>query len=163
VRLIEYSTVPAPDPFAQIGPTFPADLVYGDHIRLLGYELPAGTTYSPGDILPVSLYWQTDAPLEQDYKVAWFVRDASGAPVVQGWDVAPGAGFAPTTSWRAGIPVWDNRAVRLPEDVPPGDYRLWLVVYTSDLDGNIVNLPVQGAETADEHIGVLPVVIQVEG
>ena len=161
VRLIEYSTIHAPDPFAMIGPTYAADLVYDDGIRLLGYELPAGTTYAPGDVLPVSLYWQTDMPLTQDYKVAWFVRDTDGQPVIQGWDLEPGGGFAHTTSWQVGVPVWDNRAIRLPADVLPGEYRLWVVMYTTDLEGNIVNLPVRGSDIADEHIGVLPTVIAV--
>lgn len=162
VRLIEYSTAQAPAPYAFLGPQYTTDLVYGDHITLAGYELPNGTRYAPGDPLPVSLYWRTDAALEARYTIAWFLRDASGGPVAQGWDSEPGMGFAPTDSWRPGVPVWDNRALQVPPDTPPGEYRLWVVLYTTAPDGTLVNLPVQGTETVEGTIGVLPAAIIVE-
>jgi hypothetical protein len=161
VRLIEYDTTPAPDPYALLGPQYLTDLTYGDNIRLIGYELPHGTNYAPGDAVPVSLYWQTDAPLDTSYKVAWFVRDANGGPLVQGWDIEPGAGFWPTNIWRSDVPVWDNRALRLPANTPPGAYRLWIVMYTNAADGSVINLPVTGSETLEGYIGVLPTIIQV--
>lgn len=163
VRLIEYSTVPAPDPFSAIGPQYTTDLRYGDSIRLPGYELPAGTVYAPGQALPISLYWRADEPVAESYKVAWFLRDANGAAVAQGWDIEPGGGFSPTNRWRAGVPVWDNRALHLPDDLAAGDYRLWVVMYTTDLDGSIVNLPVTGSETSEGFIGILPTIIRIEG
>jgi len=161
VRLIEYSTVTAPDLFAFRGPQISTDLVYGDALRLLGYDLPQGVDYAVGDVLPISLYWMTDAPLEADYTVAWFLRRPDGAEAVQGWDVGPVAGFAPTSAWRPGAPLWDNRALRIPAGLEAGDYRLWLVVYWTNLDGNVHNLPVSGTETREDFIGVLPTVIQV--
>lgn len=161
VRLIEYNTSSAPDPYAMLGPQHLTDLTYGDHIRLIGYELPQGTTYVPGEAVPLSLYWQTDAPLDESYKVAWFVRDANGGPLAQGWDVEPGAGLLPTNTWRPNVPLWDNRALRLPADTPPGDYRLWVVLYAVAADGSITNLPVTGSEVVEGYIGVLPTIIQV--
>lgn len=162
VRLIEYSTAPAPDPYAFTGPAYTSDLRYGEHIRLDGYELPGGTAYRPGDALPLSLYWRTDSPLEVNYTVAWFVRHADGTPLAQGWDTEPGAGFLPTSAWRPGVPVWDNRAVRLPADTLPGQYRLWVVLYATDIDGTIANLPVTGGEVVEGYIGVLPTIIEVD-
>jgi hypothetical protein len=161
VRLIEYDTTPAPDLYALLGPQYLTDLTYGDETRLIGYELPRGTTYAPGDALPLSLYWQTDAPLDASYKVAWFVRDVNGGPLAQGWDVEPGAGFHPTNIWRPNVPLWDNRALRLPSDTPPGEYRLWVVLYSAAADGSVANLPVTGSETLEGYIGVLPTSIQV--
>ena len=161
VRLIEYDTTPAPDPYALLGPQYPTDLTYGENIRLIGYELPRGRTYAPGDSVPLSLYWQTDAPLDASYKVAWFVRAADGTPLAQGWDVEPGAGFLPTNTWNPNVPVWDNRALRLPADTLPGEYRLWVVLYSAAADGSVANLPVNGSETAEGYIGVLPTMIQV--
>ncbi len=162
-RLIEYSTALAPDPYGFVGPAHTTDLRYDDTIRLIGYELAAGTTYAPGDALPIALYWQTDASLDASYKVAWFVRGADGSPLAQGWDTEPGAGFLPTTTWLPHAPVWDNRALRLPAGTSPGEYRLWVVLYTAAADGSIVNLPVTGSETVDGYIGVLPAVITVSG
>ncbi len=161
VRLIEYSTTQAPDLFAFRGPQYSSDLGFGPSLRLPGYDLPGGPDYAPGDVLALSLYWLTDAPLEADYTVAWFLRTADGAPVVQGWDTAPQGGFARTSGWQVNVPVWDNRALRLPADLEPGDYRLWVVVYQIDLDGNLHDLPVSGQETVEDTIGVLPTVIHV--
>jgi hypothetical protein len=59
------------------------------------------------------------------------------------------------------VPVWDNRALRLPDDLQPGDYRLWVVIYSADADGNITNLRVVGRETTEDYIGILPTVITV--
>jgi len=160
VRLIEYSTASAPDPYSFKSADYSSDLVYGDSIQLVGYDLPLGTSYQPGDALPISLYWQTDSALAQNFTVAWFLRDSSGAPIAQGMDSEPGGGFAQTSAWQAGVPVWDNRALRLPENLPAGDYRLWVVLYHNEM-GVIKNLPVTGAEVLENHIGVLPTVIQV--
>lgn len=161
VRLIEYSTTSAPDPYAFRGADYRTDLVYGGSIHLVGYNLPLGTTYKPGDILPISLYWQSDSPLTQDFTVAWFLRDAAGAPIAQGMDSEPGGGFAHTSGWQAESPVWDNRALRLPGALPAGDYRVWVILYHNEM-GVIENLPVAGAEVAETHIGILPTMIQVE-
>lgn len=162
VRLIEYATTPSPAPYPMLGPAYTTDLQYGDSIRLIGYELPQATHYAPGDALPISLYWQTDAALDTRYKVALFMRHADGAPLTQGWDSEPGGGFTPTDAWLPHVPVWDNRALRLPADTPPGSYRLWVVLYATGADGTIQNLPVTGTDTVEGYIGVLPVTIEVE-
>ena len=161
VRLIEYSTIQAPDTMEFRGAQQTTDLIYGSTIHLLGYNLPEGNRYQPGDILPISLYWQTDSVLTQSYTVAWFLATNEGTVAIQGWDLAPGGGFAPTNSWRPGAPVWDNRAMRLPADLTPGTYRLWVVVYSTDLNGSITNLPVIGSETREGSIGLLPATIEI--
>jgi hypothetical protein len=160
VRLIEYGLQSAPDPYAFREPENLSDLIYGESLRLVGYDLPSSTDYAPGAILPVSLYWQAVEPLGQDLVVALFLRDASGAPIAQGRDSEPGGGFEHTSTWLPGVPVWDNRALRLPDDVPPGVYRLWVVVY-QNAGGNIVNLPAVGNEIIDGYIGVLPTAINI--
>ncbi len=161
VRLIEFSTISTPNPYAFMGAENLSDLRFGDSIRLLGYTLPSGTTYAPGDVLPVAFYWQSDAPPDVDYSVVWLLVDADNVPVVQGLsDPQPGWGFAPTSGWQPGIPVWDNRAIRLPSDLPPGEYRMWLALY---LVGNPAErLPVTVGDSVDGNVGVLPVVIEVE-
>ena len=42
------------------------------------------------------------------------------------------AGFAPTSGWRPAVPVLDNRALRLPLDMPSGDYHILVVLYRFD-------------------------------
>lgn len=160
VRLIEYSTARAPDPALPRGPQHPSDLSYGGVIDLLGVELPNGLRYRPGDLLPISLYWQAREPLNVNYTVAWFVATEDGAVIAQGADTQPAWGFAPSSTWVTGVPLWDNRALRLPQDAAPGTYHLWLRLYQSDAPENM--LRVTGADTRDQTIGVLPIDIDIQ-
>jgi hypothetical protein len=161
VRLIEYSTVRAPEPFAFRGPDMLTDLVYGDSMQLIGYTLPEGATYAPGQALPLSLYWQAIARIEEDYTVAWFLADEAGVVVTQGMDSHPAGGFEHTSEWQVGVPIWDNRALRLPAELTAGDYGLWVKVYTFDETGAAQDLAVTGATVRDDAIGVLPTAIEI--
>lgn len=161
VRLLEYSLIAAPNPYDFLSPEVLTDLQFGESLRLEGYTLPKGIYYQAGDVLPISFYWRADAPLERDYVVAWFVTRADGtAPPIQGRDTPPYDGFAPTTTWQPGLPVWDNHALRLPSDLTAGEYRLWVTVYFYG-DAGVERLPVTGAETLEGTIGVLPSVITI--
>ena len=97
--------------------------------------------------------------MEISYTVATFIASAdTGQPIAQGWDTVPQAGFTPTSEWTPNAPLWDNRAIRLPLGTPPGDYRLWALLYNRDGEsGEIKRLPVSGDDVAgDDDIGVLP-------
>lgn len=159
IRLIEYSTIPAPDPFAFRGPDHISHLQFGDPIQLVGFTLPVGDTYHAGDILPISLYWRTNDVLDRNYTIAYFVADATDTVVAQGEDAQPAWGFAPTSGWKVGVPQWDNRALRLPATLPAAEYQIWLRVYQSD--DNTVRLQVTGDTAQDPTLAVLPVKIQV--
>jgi len=165
VRLLEYSTVAAaPNPLSPFAGDTPTDLRYGEHIRLASVTLPKGLRYPPGTTIEISLHWQTDAPVSQDYTVALFAADEGTQQVLaQGQDSAPQAGFAPTSSWTSRQGVWDNRALRLPDDAPNGLRQLWLVMYRWDSEiGDIRRLPVTSGQSVHQgEIGVLPVQIIV--
>ena len=45
----------------------------------------------------------------------------------------------------------------------PGEYQLWVKVYGFDADFQAQDLPVMGATTLDDVIGVLPVTITISG
>lgn len=160
-RLIEFSMTPASDPFAFRGAVLPTDLRFGAAIRLEGVTLPRGGVYAPGDALPISLLWTTEAALDVRGSIGVYLRDSSGSAVVQS-DSMPLNGFSPTDAWIPGAPYWDHRALRLPTDLPAGDYALWVKVYTVGEDGGILDLPAAGAATLDGVIGILPVTVHVE-
>ena len=160
-RLLEYDTMPAPDSLLPGVPDWRADLRYGEHIELTGYSLPRGLQYQPGESLPVTFYWLSLAELTHSWKVAWFLAAADSPPAAQGQDAAMQAGFAPTSSWRPAVPVLDNRALRLPPDMPPGDYHILVVLYRFDEVGAIVRLSASGEQTLEGHVGVLPTRIRV--
>ncbi|NJR12820.1 hypothetical protein HC776_02895 [bacterium] len=156
VRLLQYSLIAAPNPFGFGGPQVATDLVYEGRIQLLGYTLPQGTTYTAGDVVALSLYWQADEVIAEDALVAWFIAPADDSrPPVQGRDTPPYDGFAPLSTWAAGVPVWDQHALRLPADLPPGDYVIWVLWYRWQPDGP-QRLLVTGTETREGSIGILP-------
>jgi hypothetical protein len=159
IRLIEYSTVDAPDSYSFRGADIAADLIYGNTIRLAGFTLPRGTTYRPGNVLPISFYWLPDSVIGRNYTVAWFLVADDASRVIQGADTQPYWGFEPTSTWKVNVPVWDHRAMRLPEDLPPGSYQLWVRLYQSDAPEHV--LPVIGNSVEAEDIGILPVRIDI--
>jgi hypothetical protein len=159
-RLIEYSTARAPDMFAYRSADHLTDLAFGEQIRLVGFDLPGGMEYAAGDALAISTYWVTDAPLAGNYTIGLYLRAADGSPVAQ-VDAQPGGGFYPTSGWQVGLPVWDNRAIRLPDDLATGTYQLWVKVYDFGADMTARDLPISAGEKVDDSIGVLPVTITV--
>ncbi len=160
-RLIEYGTTNAPSPFVFRTANRPTDLSFGESIRLSAFELPLGEIYHAGDILPISLYWQTDTPVDALYTIAVYLRAMDGTPITQN-DYPPAGGFAPTNTWRAGVGVWDHRGLQLPADLAVGTYQLWVKVYDFAPDGTVNDLSVNGESVLDGVIGVLPVMITVE-
>ena len=85
---------------------------------------------SAGDIIPVALSWSApDAP-SADLSVFIHLGPADGAPVAQN-DNAPVAGFRPTTSWRPGETIIDQRGVYVTPSTPPGRYTLFAGLYDS--------------------------------
>lgn len=166
-RLIEFSAAAAPDPYAFRNPEHLTDLRYtadnGEAVDLAGYTLTGGTTYHPGDLLPLSLAWRVDETPKRDFTVAWFVADEAGAVVAQGEDTWPGATFAPATLMTPGVLAWDHRALWLPADLPEGEYQVWVRMYWyNPQTGAPDNLIVSGGQTAGEDtIGVLDTVIRV--
>lgn len=165
VRLLEYSTQnPAPNPFSTLFPDYNSDLRYGENIQLVGFHIPNGVQYEAGQAVELSLLWQADAPVEFDYTVAWFVADAeTGQVLVQGQDSMPQAGFEPTSQWQANVPVWDNRALRLPDDLSVGEYVIWMLMYRYNPETNTIErLPVTGQNVINgENIGILPITLLV--
>ncbi len=107
------------------------DTRLGDRIVLEGYSLNA-TQFSPGDILQLTLFWQTNEPVDLRYKVfVHLVGDPSQPPVAQ-HDGEPGGGLVLTTTWQPGQTVADNHGIYLPLDLPPGDYSLLAGMYGVD-------------------------------
>ncbi|MCA9913581.1 MAG: hypothetical protein KC496_09545, partial [Anaerolineae bacterium] len=162
VRLLLYSTVRAPNRYELRLPEQATDLRYADEIRLMGFTLPNGMTYTPGDVLPITLFWQAQDTPSQNPVVAWFlVADSEPFAPVQGFDSVPDAGFRSVLSWQAGEIIYDNRALQIPVDLPPGAYRIWVLMYAAG-SGGTQRLPVIGDETIDGEIGVLPVTVHIE-
>jgi hypothetical protein len=159
VRLIEFDTTPAPDVSGMYAPRHSTRFVFGEDIRLLGYELPE-RAFRAGESVPLSLVWASDAPLDADYVMALYLRAADGAPSAQS-DMQPGWGFAATSSWLPNVPVWDHRALRLPNDLLPGEYQVWVKVYGFDANFAPVDLPARGGEVLEGTIAIIDARVEI--
>jgi len=161
VRLLEYHLESWPPAQGFMSYEQVAGLRYGDSLWLDGVTLPQGLAYAPGDVLPIVLWWRAEAVLNDDYQVAWFVAPADGSrPPVQGMDSAPQGGFAPMSRWPAQTSQQDRRALALPPELPPGEYRLWVVVYRLGANG-AERLPVTQGEALEGTVGVLPLSLRI--
>jgi mannosyltransferase len=103
------------------------DAGLGDSVLLQGYS-PAVALWHPGDIVPLTLFWTTDATLLERYKVFVHLVDEAGTLVAQ-TDMEPHTGFRPTTTWEIGETIIDRYGVALPSDLTTGHYSLYVGMY----------------------------------
>ncbi|MCP4537982.1 MAG: hypothetical protein GY832_12635 [Chloroflexi bacterium] len=122
VRLATYGVGALPEE-----PSVALDARFGEAIRLNGHAL-AGERFAPGDILPVTLFWEAQTPITERYKVTVQLLDGAGQLVAQ-HDAEPGDGIKPTTVWEPGQGLIDRYGISLPPDLPPGRYPLIIGLY----------------------------------
>ncbi|MCI0395396.1 MAG: DUF2723 domain-containing protein [Chloroflexi bacterium] len=86
----------------------------------------------PGDVIHLTLEWQSLAPAEQSYTVFVHLIDAANRPLVA-LDYTPLGGSTPTHLW---IPKWlpgqrmlDPYRLPIPADLPPGTYFIEVGLY----------------------------------
>jgi len=96
-------------------------------ISLRGYRATTEPV-RPGESLEISLFWQTDRPIAENYMVFVHVVDEAGQLKAQN-DSLPRAGAYPTDGWQPGHLVEDIHRVDLPADLPGGTYQLVVGLY----------------------------------
>ncbi len=119
-----------------ISPTeveYPLNYRLGEAIHLVGYDLPR-TQVEPGGVLPLTLYWRTEAPQAERYKVFTHLvgesyNAATGNFLWGQQDNEPGGGQIPTTLWAPGKIVVDRYRIPVASDAPPGRYTLQVGMY----------------------------------
>jgi hypothetical protein len=84
--------------------------------------------YRPGDTVELTLYWQAQARMTEDYHVFVHLIGPDGQTAAQG-DKAPLDGAWPTWAWEPGYPVRDSYPIRLPQTLAPGNYELRVGLY----------------------------------
>jgi hypothetical protein len=122
---------------------------FGEAITLDGFTLNR-TQFEAGEILQVTLFWETAVPLTTRYKIFLHLLGSDGQLVAQR-DSEPGGGLNLTTIWPPGETVTDNHGLLLPANLPPGDYTLLLGLY--DVADPTARLPIQ---SQSGEVDVLP-------
>lgn len=122
VRLALYA-IPHPTLSQEI--QYPREVILGDKIRFLGYNL-LNSEVEAGDILPLTLFWEALEPVEERYKVFIHLLDDQDHIVGQR-DAEP---CKITTTWQEGETVADNQGVFILPGTPPGEYRVEMGMYS---------------------------------
>jgi mannosyltransferase len=148
VRLALYGTSQQADE-----PSVEVEALLGDgrqaeSVKLVGAHLPP-SPWQPGDVLPLTLFWRAEQPVEAPLKVFIHLVDDRGCLVAQ-TDMEPQAGFFPTWAWSPGELVIDRYGVLLPTDLGPGTYRLHVGMYHTS--GERLPITVAGAPAGDTLI-----------
>jgi hypothetical protein len=114
-------------------PQYPLDVRFGEHVRLLGYDLP-DQPVKPGEFVPLTLYWQTDTALTERYKVfthligqTW--NAGQGNFLWGQQDNEPQADQLPTTRWAPGEVIVDSYRIKVDPKAPAGTYRVEVGMY----------------------------------
>ncbi len=120
VRLVRYVV-------GTVGQQRQLDVRFGDSIRLRAYAWQA--SYGrPGEVLPLTLYWEATAPIDARYKVFVHILDQNEKIWGQR-DSEPGGGGAPTNTWLPGKEVEDRIGLPIQADAAPGEYQVELGLY----------------------------------
>ncbi len=122
VRLATYGLAPPPRVADDAG-----EVMFGDCIQLRGFSV-TGESFSPGEIIPVALFWEALDTVGRSYKVTVQMLNGEGGLIGQ-IDTVPRDGLAPTTLWQPGEPLVDLYGVRVPESTTGGRYSLLVAVY----------------------------------
>jgi len=136
--------------FAPPMPTVPCDVRFGDHIRLLGYDLPK-RELSRTQSLAVTLYWQSTAPVDTSYTSFTHLV----GPDAQMWgqhDSIPLGGARPTTTWLPGEVIVDRFDVPLRLGAPAGDFSLAVGLYDLQTMKRLPAVDAQGRWLPDDRI-----------
>jgi len=108
----------------------------------------------PGGVLELALLWNVTARTPESWtQFVHLVGNGVSIPLADG---APRAGTYPTWAWSPGERVADTWTLALPDDLPPGEYRLQLGFYRQD-SGERMPATQGGAPAADNAATVATV------
>ena len=141
VKIYGEAHINAPD----TGPSYR----FTDHVALMAYEWQDA---SPGENIPITLYWQATGTVTYPYTVFIHLVDDAGNIIAQA-DAQPHnhLGEYPMNWWDPGEIVQDAHLLSIPADIAPGRYTLRVGLYRLD---TLARLPLaQGGDHAD--LGVL--------
>jgi hypothetical protein len=126
-RLVRVAPL-ATDPHTMLPPltSVGSDVVFDGRLRLLGHDHPA--TAASGGRIPVTLAFETLAPLPTDTRLSLRLRSEDDAPVGQ-FDDTLLSGWLPATNQPPGQVILSFSRLRVPAGTLPGSYYLEISLY----------------------------------
>lgn len=96
------------------------DATFDGGMRVLGIDLPAGAAIEPGRPLPLTIYFTTAAPIEDDYTLFLHLAGAGDTLLYQ-FDGVPVQGRHPTRQWMPGQIFADTYSIVV-DQLPAGQH-----------------------------------------
>jgi hypothetical protein len=93
-------------------------------------------TISPGDVLPLGLYWRARSKPQGDYLAVVQLRDSTGHVVFE-QSSRPASGTYPTTQWNAGEVLLDWHDLTIPADFAVGNYQIAVLLRDSSTGASL--------------------------
>ncbi len=112
---------------SQLQNCVPTDAMFSD-VAALERVCIENRTLSGNHVALVRLEWRSEGVTDHSYKVAVHIMSETGEVVAQ-YDSVPMGYLAPTNTWTPGQAVIDQFAIRLPDNLPPGRYDVWVAMY----------------------------------
>jgi 4-amino-4-deoxy-L-arabinose transferase-like glycosyltransferase len=144
LQLLTYGTVKggaAQVPAIDLGATLDGRL------ELVGYDLPEAS-WQPGDIVPLTLFWQGLVTVSEEYTVFVHLVGGDGGLLAQS-DSAPAGGALPTSAWEPGAQIVDRHGLLLPATLAPGEYELQVGMYVPGSGERLHVLSADGESLGD--------------
>jgi hypothetical protein len=128
--LIDLLIVGEPVRLANNDPELPSlevttNVLFEQEIVLAGFSDAAGL---PGEIVPLTLYWQASGTPDKEYTVFMHLLDQNGERIA-GADAPPVGNYYPTSLWQKGDVIDDVHWLPLPSDLPAGEYQVVVGFY----------------------------------
>lgn len=102
---------------------------FDNQITLKGYDGP-DSSFSPGEELDVTLYWQAMSEPITNYQVFVHLFDGEGNLITQSDKLNPGD--FPTRRWPFDRYVRDEHILEIPRDLDPGEYYLSVGLWVAE-------------------------------
>lgn len=121
-------------------------------VRLVGFTIDTRRAW-PGGRIPVTLYWQAQTPISEDYHIFVHLEgdeETGSAPGMWGQaDGRPVCWTYPTYDWRPGQIIADQHAMPIKPDTPPGNYTILVGMYQPETDARLGVLDEAGNPVTD--------------
>jgi len=130
----------------------PTNVNLGGLVRLVGYDVDTRRA-GPSGRIAVTLYWQPQTPIPDDYHVFVHLEgDGEGGSAPGIWGQADGRPVCwtyPTFDWRPGQIIADQHAITIKPDTPPGEYPILVGMYQPETGTRLDVLNEAGNPTAN--------------
>jgi uncharacterized membrane protein len=123
---------------------------FGGLVEFLGYDLERGG-FSPGEVLPLTLYWRALERMDASYTVFTHLIDEDDRIWGQ-QDNPPQEGRHPTTLWVKGEVVADRYNIIVDPDTPSAEYVVEIGLYNAETGVRLPVLDEDGENVVDDRV-----------